>query len=77
MKLAWVKAHMGILGNEAANVLAKKATEGVPLDDHEKWMSGGGIRQWVKWRKRECGVRRGWGYPKSDGMEEDCSNELV
>ena len=44
---------MGILGNEAADVLAKQAAERVPLDDHEKWMSGGGIRQWTKWRKEE------------------------
>ena len=41
-----------ILGNEAADVLAKNAAEGVPLDDHEKWMSGGGIRQSAKQRKR-------------------------
>ena len=34
---------MGILGNEAADVLAKQAVEGVPLDDHKKWMSGGGL----------------------------------
>ena len=33
---------MGILGNEVADVLAKNAAEGVPLDDHDKWMSGGG-----------------------------------
>ena len=43
-KLGWVKAHIGILGIEAADVLAKRAGEGVPLDDHEKWMSKGGIR---------------------------------
>ena len=32
---------MGILGNEAADVLAKDSAEAVPPDDHEKWMSGG------------------------------------
>ena len=42
VKLLWVKAHMGILRNEAADVLAKNAAEGVPIDDHDKWMSGGG-----------------------------------
>ena len=47
VKLGWVKAHMDILGNETADVLAKNAAEGVPLDYHEKWMSGGGIRQWA------------------------------
>ena len=34
---------MGILGNEEADVLAKNAAEGVPLDAHEKWMSRGGM----------------------------------
>ena len=32
---------MGILGNEAVDVLAKNAAEGVPPDDHEKWIGGG------------------------------------
>ena len=44
VKLGWVKSHIGILGNEAADVMAKKAAEEVPLDDHEQWISGGGIR---------------------------------
>ena len=52
VKIGWMKAHMDILGNEAADVLAENAAEGVPLDDHEKWMSGGGIRQWAKQQKR-------------------------
>ena len=58
---------MGILGNEAADVLAKKAAEGLLLDDHDKWMSGGGIRQWEKRRKREYvdegeGIKRAMGW---------------
>ena len=48
---------MGILGYEAAARLAR-----VPVDDHEKWMAGGGIRQWAKRRKQESvgegGIRR-------------------
>ena len=44
----WVKTHMGIPGNEAS-----QASGGVPLDDHEKWMSGRGIRQWARQRKRK------------------------
>ena len=53
VRLGWVKAHMGILCNEAADVLAKQAAEGVPMDNHEKWMFRGGITQWTKQRKRE------------------------
>ena len=39
--IGWVTSHIGILGNEAADAVAKKAAEGVRLDDHEKWMTGG------------------------------------
>ena len=69
VRLGWVKAHMGILENETADVLAKQAAEGVSPDDHEKWMSGGGIRQWAKQRKREiveeeAGMRRVMGWKR-------------
>ena len=57
-----MKAHIGILGNEAADILAKNAEEGVPPDDHEKWVTGGGIRQWTKQRKRR--------YLEGDGSED-------
>ena len=41
VKIGWFKAHMGILGNEAAGVVAKKAAEKVrTLEDDEKWISG-------------------------------------
>ena len=39
--------------NEAADVLAKRAAERVPVGDHEKWMTGDDIRQWAKRRKQE------------------------
>ena len=51
---------MGILGNDAADVLAKNAAEGVPLDDHDKWMSGGGYKAVGEAEEeRKCGGRRG------------------
>ena len=54
VRLGWVKSHIGILGDEAADVCAKQAAEGVPLDDYGKGMSGGGgIRQWAKRTKKE------------------------
>ena len=57
VKLGWVKANKGILGNEAADVLAKRAADRALVDD---W---GGIKQWAKRRKQENvaeggGIRR-------------------
>ena len=53
VRLGWAKSHIGILENEAADAVAGKSAEGVrTLEDHENWMSGGGMRQWAKQRKR-------------------------
>ena len=52
---------MGILGNEAADVGAKNAAGEVrTLEDHEKWMSGGGYTSVGKAAEEGlCGGRRG------------------
>ena len=47
-------------------MLAKKAAEGVPPDDHENRMSG----QWLKRRKRQ-------NVEEDDGMEKKSSYELL
>ena len=44
------------------NVCAKQAAEGVPLDDHEKWMSGGWVSE-ERWdgREKQLQIIVGWG----------------
>ena len=57
-------------------MLAKKAAEGVPLDDHDKWMSGGGYKAVGEAEEEEkCGGRRG--YKEGDGMAVEGSNKLL
>ena len=57
VRVGWGEGSQGHLGNEAASVMAKQAAEGeplrgyLPLDDHETWMSGRGIRQRARQRK--------------------------
>ena len=70
-----MKAHIGILGNEAADVPA----ESVPLDDDGKWMPGGGIRQWANNRGREY-VEEAGGEAvirRVIGWRRESSNELL
>ena len=60
VKLGWAKAHMGILGNQAADVVAKNAVEGVLPDYNGQWMSGGGDKTVGKAEEEgKCGGRRG------------------
>ena len=76
--MGWVKAHMGILRNEAADVLVKNAAEGVPPDDHHRWMSGGGIPTVGKAAEEGLfGERGGCSYWQSDGMAAEGGNELL
>ena len=45
--LGWVKSHIGIEGNEQADVLAKKGTKW-RLPSQRSSVTEGGVRQWVK-----------------------------
>ena len=58
VRVGWVKVTTAIPGNEAA--------EGVPLDDHEKWMSGGGYKTVDKTEEERIYRGRGSG----SGREE-------
>ena len=45
----------------------------LPLDDHDKWMSGGGYKAVGEAEEEgKCGGRRG--YKESNGMEVEGSN---
>ena len=64
VRIGWAKAHIGILGTRPP-MCWQKMLRRVPLDDHDKWMTGGGIRQWAKQRKRR--------YLETDGLGGDGS----
>ena len=47
----------------------------MPPDHHDKWMSGGGIRQCEAEEEGKCGGRRG--YKEGNGIQAEGSNELL
>ena len=56
--------------------MAKRAAEEAgSLEGYEKWMSGGGIRQWMRQRKREC--MEGSSDWESTGVKKEGSGELL
>ena len=74
---------MGILGNEAADVLAKNAAEGVPPDDHAKMDVWGGYRAVGQAAEEEVsGEGRTWrrwegSDRESNEVEAEGSNKLL
>ena len=76
VKLGWVKTHMGILRNEAADVLAKNASEGVPRK-MDAWGGYKSLGQAAEEKVSGGGWKRGRGYWQGDGMATEGSNQLL
>ena len=68
VKIGWVKAHMGILGNEVTDVLAKNAPKNYPRTVMKNGCLGG-IRQWARRRKTKYveNIRRAMGWRRKAG----------
>ena len=67
-RLGWVKSHIGIVGNEQADKLAKKGTKW-KMPNQKPSLTEGGVRQWVKQLRQDSRGTDSAGFGKGRVMD--------